>query len=282
MRRSFVKFQTLSVLLCLLMAGWVQADVVLQADFDSADKLVTKGGSGELLSYSTNHTSIQTTGGLAANAGGFLRVDAKPDSSNGRVGGVMIKPESAATSLDAMSPVIDGKVTLNGAMDMFIRCSGDIEHGMNFIRVFDHNNSKANGLRIVLQSHEGRPRLELISPPSTEAFIDSRGKANRVIAYEAGLVMEADTVYHIAAGFVTDQAGMTTLTMYAVEGPTAIDIKQPLVTAQFKIDHNQLKAGFGSDAVFFGKTGVYGAPTKQDFDCFRIYNALPQTFEALK
>ena len=274
----------LNICICftaLLMITQVKADVVLQADFDSADKIVTTGGKGSLVTYSTNKATVETAPSLAATAGGFLRVDARADSKPGLAGGVTIKPDSADSSLAAMSQIVEGKVVLNGAIEFFFRSSEDPTGGMSVMRVIDVAGS-ADGLRIVILSHNGKPRIELIGPANTNSFQPTRGKAGRVIAPEIGLVMESQTVYHLAIGFATDDKGLVTMTMYAAEGPVAIDSKNALSTVTFTLDHAAVKSGFSDKPFFFGKSGQAGTPTLQDFDCLRLYNKLPQTFEALK
>lgn len=258
----------------------VKADVVFQADFDTPEQIVTKGGQASLITYSTNKSTIETVSPFAAESRGFLRVDATADSKPGHAGGVMIKPESAASSFAAMSQIVDGKVVLNGAFDFFFRSSEALDKGMGVVRAFDISN--ANGLRLIYLSRDGKPRLELLGPKGTSPFILSNGKPASVIAPEIGLVMEAKTVYHLAVGFVTDDKGTVTMTMYATEGAVAIDSKDALVKLSFTLDATALKAGFGDGPVFFGKSGQAGTPTSQDFDCFRIFNKLPETFEALK
>lgn len=268
------------VFACGLVSS-LHADVVFEANFDSPEKMVSKGGSATLTAYSTNKATVETASPLAANAGGFLRVDAQADSKPGHAGGVMIKPESAASALSAMSQIVDGKVVLNGAIEFFFRSSEELNVGMSVLRVLDHTNG-SDGLRLVILSHDGKPRVELIGPKAPLAFTPTQGKESSVLAPEIGLIMEGKTVYHLAIGFVTDEKGMVTMSMYAAEGPVAIDATKPLSKVQFTLNTESVKAGFSEKPYFFGKSGQAGTPTLQDFDSLRIHNKLPDTFEALK
>ncbi|MFG0249947.1 MAG: hypothetical protein ACF8OB_13745 [Phycisphaeraceae bacterium JB051] len=280
-----MKLSRMHGLACLL-AGFIvaplSADVVLQADFDAADKLVTTGGKGSIVAYSTNKATVATDQSLAKASGGYLSVDARPDSKPGHAGGVKIKPQSAQSSLAAMSQIVDGKVVLNGAFDFFFRANAELDKGMSVMRVLDHKGA-ADGLRLVYLSHDGKPRVEILGPKGKAApFKRANGRDASVIAPEIGLIMEADTVYHMALGFETAADGMVSMTMYAAEGNVALDKSMAMATTKFTLNADSVKSGFGEGEFFFGKSGQAGTPIVQDFDCLRLYNQLPDTFEALK
>ena len=272
--------------LACLLAGFIvaplSADVVLQADFDSADQLVTTGGKASLVAYSTNKTTVATDKTLTSASGGYLRVDARADSNPGHAGGVIIKPQSAKSSFAAMSQGVNGKVVLNGAFDFFFRANAELDKGMSVMRVFDVKGA-SDGLRLVYLSHDGKPRVELLGPKAKASpFKMSNGRDASVIAPEIGLVMEADTIYHLALGFETAADGMISMTMYAAEGNVSIEKSMAMATIKFTLNADTVKSGFGDGEIFFGKSGQAGTPIVQDFDCFRIFNQLPDTFEALK
>ncbi len=274
--------QCLACLLAGLIVAPLSADVVLQADFDAADKIVTTGGKASLVAYSTNKATVATDKPLAKASGGYLSVDARADSKPGHAGGVIIKPESAKSSFAAMSQIVDGKVVLNGAFDFFFRANAQLDKGMSVLRVFDVKGA-SDGLRLVYLSHDGKPRVELLGPKAKALpFKRSNGQEASVIAPEIGLVMEADTIYHLALGFETAADGMISMTMYAAEGNVAIEKSMAMSTVKFTLNADTVKSGFSDGEIFFGKSGQAGTPIVQDFDCFRIFNQLPDTFEALK
>lgn len=275
-------FKRIALSLCFLTLQAVQAEVVLQADFDSADQLITTGGKGQLVAYSTNNVSIEKQNPLAPQSNGFLRVDARADSKPGNAGGIKITPESPAQSFAAMSTLKDGKMQLNGAVDFFFRASGPLDKGMNVIRAFDVNNNAKGGLRLIYLSRDGKPRLELLTSKKNEALVRSNGKKNRAVVLEAGIILEPQTVYHLAIGFVTDSKGTVTVTMYAAEGTGEMNSEDALATTRFTINGDLLKTGFSDQTFLLGKIGQFGTPTLHDFDRFRLYNQLPETFEALK
>lgn len=271
--------------------------VVFQADFSGtgtgtgAGNLVSLGGTGTLLS-GTNATGTQATTNPFVNpaSGGYLRiVDNGTGSGNA---GITLKPSSAATSPDSW--YVNGGTssfdTVNGAFDFLFRTSvgsaGWGEAGTAF-RPIDVSGG-AGGMRLIINAPGNNAlQMELV------AYNGSGVKVMDLFAKNTNVSFAANTLYHLGATVRTDGAGKVTIKLFAARGNVDIDTagSSSLLASATSASAMDLAAAnavthafnsSGASGFVFGK--ILNADTvaqTQEFDSFRVYNAVPPTIGAL-
>lgn len=165
-----VAFIAGAMALCL-NAGRVSAAIVFQADFSGPGNSktgspydgVTAGGVlAQLYSNAYTYTKLKGDNPLAAE-GGYLSCSigtnfTLPATS---LNAAKFTPNSAATSMDAMTSVTNGDRVINGGLDFFFRADKNVAKAE--LRAVDLDNRSKGGLRFVFASSNGGLILEVLS-----------------------------------------------------------------------------------------------------------------------
>ncbi len=279
----------------VLFAVGAQAALVFQADFNGAGSgtggaadIVTFGGTGVITNLDpqiSNATASITSGtSLADGSGSFLRINDQGIQSATRAAGVRFTPNSAANSFESWYSNTSGTLgydTLNGGFDFLFRSTGTSFGATNTYRFLDLNALGSTGFRLALFS-SSTDRLTL-------ALIQNGGAGDIARANSAAISFTANTTYRIAATVFTNSSGIVTVNLYMAEGDTAIDTSSAThriatATSSGALDAgNSISSSFSSvDGFNFGLLQNSVNDTKTlDLDSFRIYNAVPASFEAV-
>jgi hypothetical protein len=280
-----------SASLIALAALNASAALVFQADFNGpgagtggVSDIVALGGTGALTNIAPNISnivvSVSSLTALGAGTGSYLSLNDQAAQSGTRVAGVEFKPEGAANSFDswyADTSATLGHDTLNGGFDFLFRTSSGEPLVKDTVRFVDVG---ASGVpyRLALSSTDG-DKLSLA--------INQSG-INIARATSAAVKLSAGTTYRIAGTVSTNASGFVTVNLYLAKGNAAIDTGSPLrriatSTSSVKLDAgNSISGAFGTAGGFyFGMMSNVDADTKTlDLDSFRIYDAVPASFDA--
>ena len=272
-----------AVIASSLCAGAAHSSLILQADFNGPDN--GTGGATDMASLGATaktffNNTIDATTPFAPGSGSYSHYGTQgPDG-----GYVIIKPLAPASSPAALTPVVGTDRVMNGGLDFFMRS----DHALTAseMRFFDIS-GETGGLRIFLDSKDSDTlRLYVTSP--TNGIIggndDSQpGSASQRIvdaSFNGGFL--ANTVYHVGVTFETDGTGVVTAKVYIKEGIGAIDLVNDVAggSVTFGIDENNTTGGL-RDGTFTVNKAQKNKPASHDMDTFRLYDAVPTTFEAL-
>jgi len=281
-----------AVSLLALTALSVNAAVVFQADFSGsgggtggAADIVALGGTGVISntnsSLSNVTASVDSTVPLVAGGGSYLRLNDQGVQSSARAAGVTVTPASAASSFDSWYANTSGTTgfdTLNGGFDFLFRTTSSADLDKDTLRFFDVG---VTGVpyRLALSSTLG-DKLSLA--------LNQNG-TNIARATSAVVNLSANTTYRIAGTLSTSAGGLVTVNLYLAAGDTVIDTTSTThriatSTSSVVLDAgNSISSSFGTAGGFtLGMTSNIDADTKTlDLDSFRIYNAVPATFDGI-
>lgn len=266
---------------CLIAAATcfqtAQAEVIFQADFDSPDAIVTRGGGAKLEARSTATATVTGEDGMGL--GGYLRVTVPESNTANTPGNVELVPESPAHAPEALFQHggEDGKHTLSGALSFVFRPSLDYTRDgaapAGAFRPIDiSNREREAGLRLIVSGTGGAGVMVKLA--------DAEG---HVAAAKGTFPMTAGEVYRFAVVFEADTlSGWTTLSLLAREGLDEMTMEDHRI-AQTSLDLNEgrVDAGFGAGSFRFGALQSRGQPKTQSFDALRLDDAPPESFPSL-
>jgi len=292
-------FAGLIVGVWLISVSLAGADIIFQADFKGdqggtggpAD-LVTLGGTGTLKSNSSASGLVSSSGSVLKDTplgkGPYLHysLNREEDSTTGPGGGtpVAFTPSTLANSWESLATVSKGHVLINGAADFFVRINKATNMTMQWFRPLDFGDANTQ-LRIDVSTADDNGQqdiqLEVLGP-------DGALTGTKRISIPSPLVVGG--LYHFAISFSSTPDGNVTMTLYVSFGLGAIDsvvMGNSAVTATgvFQVDASKIQRPdiLPNDTFTFGggwfKT--QSATLDADYACFRIYNSVPKTFEAL-
>jgi len=280
--------------LCLPVCR-VPAAIVFQADFSGPgnsktgspyDGVTTGGVLSELYSNAYTSTKLKGDNPMAAD-GGYLSCAIStnftlPATS---LNAARFTPNSAATSMDAMTSVTNGDRVINGGLDFFFRSDKNITKSE--LRAVDLDNRGKGGLRFVFASSSpGGLILEVLSNDNGLLSGSEGGSTGKVLSVTGPFQMVSNTVYHLGLTFATDTEGTVTAKLWGQAGTNAIDLTTatPVATLTFGINEAVVTNGFVNGDFYLGQIRYENItpPMTQEFDQFRIYNSTPTSFGALQ
>jgi len=267
------------------------ATLVFQADFNGpgagtggVSDIVALGGTGVLANVapkiSNMVVSVSSLTALGTGTGSYLSLNDQGAQSGTRAAGVEFKPASAANSFDswyADTSATLGYDKLNGGFDFLFRTSGGKALIKDTVRFVDVGVSGVP-YRLALSSTDG-DKLSL--------SLNQNG-TNIARATSAAVSLSANITYRIAGTVSTNTSGFVTVNLYLAKANAAIDTSSPAQriatsTSVVKLDAgNGISGAFGTAGGFsFGMMSNVDADTKTlDLDSFRIYAAVPASFDA--
>ncbi|MDA3926124.1 MAG: hypothetical protein PF904_15620 [Kiritimatiellae bacterium] len=167
----YESLRTVSVvfLMICLAASSAYSGIVFEAGFRGPGNgaggpydLVNLGGSGYVVDDSESRTLTGVINDNPMPGGGtYLSCVITNPTSDGGVSMIKFVPDSAASSLDAMTDVVNGDRVINGGFDFFFRSDTALLSGE--MRNMDEDNKGNGGLRFVFTSQSPGLRLEIIS-----------------------------------------------------------------------------------------------------------------------
>ncbi len=289
--KNIAKFALASIALTLSAS----ADLVFQADFDSANP-VTLGGTGATFTGnssgdSSNATAtLETAAPLTSGSGGYLSImdnGIRPNTTYSSASGIEFIPTSAANSFDSwftQDGAGTGKDSINGAFDFFF--SFDMLQGSlggNSLRFLDFSGG-TGGLRLVVNMVDpttNRMGFQLLDYTTGSGV----NIANAINATDEISIVE-DQLYHIGGTVSTDATtGRVTTNLFWALGDTAIDtsVSTHLIASATSSGSFDSLHAFGSDDGFkLGLTQNTVDDQKEiKIDSFKLYNSIPETFGAI-
>lgn len=293
----------LAVAAAVACRPYARATVVYQVGFDSAAG--TSNGSA-ITGVSGGTATIRDNGGTDSTSavvsdapdlggGGYLRAVVSGSSAvpaGVAPQGATFIPESAANSLAAMYSVKGGQAGLNGGYDFFFRPNfTDIAaSGGQTFRALDVSAVGSGGLRIVLSGTFGSNDIRLETITATGGITLPGGSTTNNVSTTSNTLFQlaADTVYHLGVTYSTDVDGNVTVRLFGVEGSAAINTSAAslaeglLASSTFNLNEAVVTSltGLPTGAYDFGILQSANAARTQDFDEFRLYDAVPAEFAA--
>lgn len=300
MKRSNIVLIKKSVgfLMLSLAAGLGYSSVVFEAGFcgtragtGGPNDIARFGGSGSIINDTLGRTLPRVINDdPMAGGGSYLSCIITNPLHSSSVRMIKFKPGSVASSLDAMTDVVNDDRVINGGFDFFFRSDTTLLGGE--MRPLDVDNRGNGGLRFVLGSEilSGVRGLRLEMLSNTDGLLagGEGGSSNALCDAFGEFVIESNTVYHIGLSFATDTEGSVTAKIWGREGTGAIDLSTStwlIGSVTFGINESVVTKGFASSDYEFGGLRfdkISFDSMIQEYDQFRLYDATPTTFGALE
>ncbi len=265
------------LLVAATLAHTASAELVFQADFNGtgggtggASDIVTLGGTG--IMYDTSNAD----GVSSAITGGNLVVTDTDIANASRSAGVEITTTTVGNGFNALfedTSATLGFDTLNGGFDYIFK-SDKASMDAKSVRPIDLYFGQGNQIRLITTTNTGGSfMIELIDYSVADTLGDPRPNT----AFSS---YTADTWYHMAVTLETSVAGLVTVNLFLAEGnteistsgtPTATVTSSGILNTEGAVTNNILRFA-SSDTTTAGNV---------NFDNFRIYNDIPETFSAI-
>jgi hypothetical protein len=230
--------------------------------------------------------SLQLIADPAMGTKGFLRL-INSKQVRGTRGFVAITPNGMETSLASLSQIENGRVILNGGLDLFFRYSEENPSQQELVPNVLYLTGE--GIRLIVESDEGSIVAVLSDGKDESSFdtdLDGTADASRVkTSIVNSAPIDSEAVYHLAIAFQTSEAGVVSVKVFLKAGNGAINTREEtdLVSqADFSIITDNLeksleKAGFsiGADSRSSPEKAVL------DLAAFRIFKPAPEIFPDL-
>jgi hypothetical protein len=197
---------------------------------------------------------------------------------------LVIRPSGFETSLASLSQIENGKVVINGGLDMFFRYS---EEGPSQPELLPNLLSTGgNGLRLIVESDEGSIAANLFVDQEEAIFdtdLDDTPDTNKVkTTFAKAAPIDPEAPYHLAVSFGTDEAGVVTLKVFLKNGNGAINTKLEddlVAQATFKVITENQEMSLEKGSISFGAHSR-SSPSKVilDLAAFRIFKPAPEIF----
>jgi hypothetical protein len=158
---------------------------------------------------------------------GFLRLINDKQVPGQR--GFVITPTGIDTSLAAFSQIENGKVVLNGAIDMFFRYNEEVPSQQELVPHLLYIGG-GDGLRLVVEADAGTVAATLVDEKDETVFdTDLDGVADATKAktsFVNAVPIDPETAYHLAVAFETSKVGVVTAKVFLKAGHGAINPKE--------------------------------------------------------
>ncbi len=296
-RKVFCSYTSLS-----LVTTGLSASIIFQADFNGnsggtggAQDIVSKGGSGQLFSYTDAVTEV-TAASPGLGDGGYLSVSVPSESvpTDGYLGGVIFYPASKRNSWAAFQEFKgDGCLHLNGAVDFFflVKDPGKSGFSTDWTRILEVGSPQNGNLRMIVSAQFSDKLRVLLTNASGDGLITESGAKRANIVLDADLPRwhwEKDVVYHFAITLSTDRNGYVTLNIYGNFDGSDLStegMQHLMGSCTFIVDASVVTSGFPEGEYKFNIGGASSsgnaAGRKVEADCFRLYNDVPDSFSGI-
>jgi hypothetical protein len=315
---SLQSFQRLSKIAILaFIAGRCYADPILSVTFDDPKGLFTEYPEGiSLREFQTTPTIKEAEVATGLGGKGFLHIDttewvegsAEPPPKSfellsdeamgtkaflrlnnykevpGTRGFAVIRPDTPETSLGSLSQINNGKVTINGGLDVFFRYSEENPSQQELVPNLLATGGE--GLRLTVEA-DGGSVVAVLSDDKNETLFDTdqdgSADANRAkTEFVKAAPIESEVPYHLAITLETSDAGVVTMKVFLKQGTGAINTKQDedLVSqGSFSVITDNADKVLYDGAISIGANSRT-SPTRAilDLAAFRIFQPAPAVF----
>jgi hypothetical protein len=265
------------LLLAAALAQTASAELVFQADFNGtgggtggASDIVTLGGTGVMYDTST------TDGVSSAVTGGNLVVTDADIINANRRSGVAITTTTTSNGFNALfedTSATLGFDTLNGGFDYIFK-SDKASMDAKTVRPLDLFFGQGNQIRLITTTNvSGSFMIELIDYSTADTLGDPRPQT----AFSS---YTADTWYHMAVTLETSAAGLVTVNLFLAEGNTEISTSGTPTATVTSSGILNTEGALTNNTLYFASSDTTTAGNV-NYDNFRIYNDIPDTFSAI-
>jgi hypothetical protein len=199
-------------------------------------------------------------------------------------GNVIATPDGRETSLASLSHLENGKLILNGGLDMFFRYSEENPSQQELVP--NLLSLMGDGIRIIVESDGGTIVASFSDGKDEASFdtdLDGTADASRVQTSSVKAApIDPDTAYHLAISFQTAETGVITAKVFVKPGVSAINSSEDtdLVSmAEFSIitadNEKSLKDG---DFPIKADSRTSPQVAVLDLAAFRIFKPAPAIF----
>ena len=213
----------------------------------------------------------------------FLRLN-NDKQVPGTRGFAVIRPDGIETSLSSLSRVENGKVLIDGGVDMFFRYNEDNPSQQELVP--NLLSTGGEGLRMTVESDAGSIVAIFTDDKNESLFdtdLDGAADANRAKTESVNAApIDPETVYHLAITLETDDTGTVTAKVFLKQGSAAINTKEDVdLVSQgtFRVITEDAEKVLQKGTISIGADSR-SSPTKAilDLAAFRIFKPAPAVF----